>query len=187
MANDKIEFNANGSLNAAETLSAGTALTDQNSNVILASIRDKQISAVQPLTLVDASDDPATIRARVVDAAAQAIISDGGLLRDGRSGAFVAGAIQHQYNYNGGESAADSVAQDITAKLPKGWKLKITDDPGFRAIVEAESKRTGEPLPAYIRKVELFNGNQPMGAIGVTIKGQGATKIRSSQGTRTIA
>lgn len=186
MANDKIEFNANGSLNTTETLSYGAALTDQNSNVILASMREKQIGAMQPLTLVDASDNPATIRARVVDAAAQAIIRDGGLFQDGQSGAFVAGAIQHQYNYNGGASAADSVAQDITAKLPNGWTLKITDDPAFRKMVETESSRPGESLPAYIRKVELFNGDKSMGAIGVTIKGQGATNIRGSLGTRTI-
>src|SRR5271168_4846573 len=139
------------------TLSGVVDLSDRKSNAVLASMREKQIATAEPLTLVDASDDPATIRARLVDSAAKAMIAEGGLYQNGESGAFVGGVIQHQYAYNGGASAADSVAQDINAKLPKGWTLKITNDPAFRAMVENEFKRTGKSMPAYIRKVELFD------------------------------
>jgi len=177
---DRIEFNASGSFRPSDTLYADASLTESANNLILASMREKQIAAAQPFTLAQGADTPATIRDRVVDAAARAIIKDQGLFRDGESGVFVAGAIQHQYKYNGGEAAADSVAKDITAKLPKGWTLTITDDPDFKKQVEDESRRTGAPLPSYIRKVQLFDAeHKSLGAIGVSIDGPPTTRTKT--------
>jgi hypothetical protein len=158
-------------------LSGATDLTDRNSNVVLASMREKQVDGGQQFTLVDAQQDAADARDRVATAAAASIIADGRLNEFGQSGAVVAAAIEHQYNYNGGAKAADSLAEDISKKLPNGWTLKITEDADFRKKVEQYAQSHGEPIPDYIRKVELFDAShKPHGSLGVTIQGKGPTK-----------
>jgi len=116
------------------------------------------------------ADGSAEARLRVVDATAKAITTEGGLSEDGIASQFVVAAIQHQYNYNGGAASADSLARDVSDKLPNGMHLKIEKDADFEKRVVKYCAQNNLPIPEYIRKVELFGGDgTSLGSIGVTI------------------
>ena len=105
-------------------------------------------------------------RERVVKGTADLI---GKFKFDGPGKAITAAAMEHQFNHGGGAKAVDALAKDISDKLPDGMKLEITKDPAFEKLVR-DSLRPGQPMPEYIRKVELKDkAGKVIGSFGATI------------------
>jgi hypothetical protein len=77
--------------------------------------------------------------------------------------------MQDQFDY-GGTKSVDKLAADVSSKLPNGMKLKLIDDEAFRKDVEQTYKKRGDPIPDYMRVVELLDRDgKSLGKVGVTL------------------
>jgi hypothetical protein len=120
--------------------------------------------AVHPVQL---TDEAQAARTRVVDFTSR-ILSSGTLNKNSQEGQVVRAAVEHQLNA-GGSKAADSLAGDISAKLPNGMKLEINKNEAFEQNVKAYFEQQGEPVPTYIRWIELKDANgKVLGGVGIT-------------------
>ncbi|MBX3074667.1 hypothetical protein KF707_03015 [Candidatus Obscuribacterales bacterium] len=120
--------------------------------------------AVHPVQLVDETQ---AARGRVVDFTARQLAS-GNLSINSMAGQTLRAAIEHQLKA-GGAAAADSLAEDITAKLPNGMKLEIRRNEAFEANAKKFFAQNGDTAPTYIRWVELKDAyGQVLGGVGIT-------------------
>ena len=83
--------------------------------------------------------------------------------------AWVKAGLKHQL-LSGGVPMADSLAEDISKKLPKGMQLQISRDPKLVASVEQIAKEKGEPVPDYVRFVELLKDGRSLGKVGMALR-----------------
>jgi hypothetical protein len=84
-------------------------------------------------------------------------------------GMAVVEEMRNQFDY-GGAKSVDKFVSNISSKLPDGMKLKITDDDAFRKKVVEGSKKDGDPIPDYIRVLELLDKNgKSLGKMGISI------------------
>ncbi len=72
----------------------------------------------------------------------------------------------------GGAEAADKLAGAISKDLPDGMKLKIEDDKEFREEVVRQAKENGDPIPKYVRSMQLVDKDGKLlgKAIGISIQ-----------------
>lgn len=141
-------------------------MTERDANQVFEKNRAalKVSDAVHPVQLVDETQ---AARGRVVDFTARQLAS-GKLNINSMEGQTIRAAVEHQLKAGGAE-AADSLAADITNKLPGGMKLEISRNPEFEMNAKKFFVENGQDVPSYIRWVELKDASgNVLGGVGIT-------------------
>lgn len=158
--------------------SGRTGLDTSTSDILMPDMTDKNVNEVfeknaqaraksSDVQRVAWSDEQREARTRVVNTTAKAL-SSGVLTPTSDEAQIVRAAIEHQLKV-GGASAADALAQDISVGLPRDMKLEIRPDAAFEQKVKEYCAKHNEPVPTYIRLVELKNTEgKVIGSVGIT-------------------